>query len=128
MNFTPEQRAIRQWLSKPAPWSDACGCMGPLENQPRCPCAMGYVEEVDGKWYEITEHRSPDGITHTATYIGDVGKPIDPVKEDCIKILKKADTETFSSRVHAIKLHRALTGSSLKVAVDQINEWVKELS
>ena len=67
--MTNEQAAIRQWLSKPAPYFDACGCMGPQDGKPRCPCRMQMVEQVDGEWYEITEHRSPDGITHTAEKI-----------------------------------------------------------
>lgn len=67
-----EQTAIRQWLSKPEPYFGACGCMGPRWGQPLCPCEMKMVEEVNGKWYQIKEHRSPDGITHTAEYIGDV--------------------------------------------------------
>jgi hypothetical protein len=68
--MTNEQIAIRQWLSKPGPYFDACGCMGPQGNMPRCPCGMKMVEKVDGSWYEIKEHRSPDGITHTAEKIG----------------------------------------------------------
>lgn len=67
--MTNEQIAIRQWLSKPAPYFDACACRGPQEGYPRCPCRMLKVEKVDGAWYEITEHRSPDGITHTAEKI-----------------------------------------------------------
>lgn len=62
-----EQLAIRKWLSKPAPYFDACGCMGALEGDPVCPCRMKMVEKIEGIYYEITEHRSPEGITHTAT-------------------------------------------------------------
>lgn len=67
--MTNEQIAIQQWLSKPAPWWDACGCVGPQGDMPRCPCKMKMVEQVDGGWYEITEHRSQDGIIHTAKKI-----------------------------------------------------------
>ena len=70
--LSPERRAIRQWLSKPAPFDMPCGCMGPQEDQPKCPCAMAYVETVDGEYYQIVEHRSPDGITHSAINLGRV--------------------------------------------------------
>jgi hypothetical protein len=43
--------------------------------KPVCPCAMAYVEEVNGFFYMIIEHRSPDGITHTAKNLGPVGGP-----------------------------------------------------
>lgn len=152
MEYTAEQKAIRQFLSKPAPYGSACGCMGPqsigpeksdifqltinfeenrleaiklihnyfkislaeakdkleknnvfdfeydfqykrLEEKlieknikytikenpsmryPVCPCAMSYVEEVDGQFYKIIENRSPDGITHQAILLGPVGGP-----------------------------------------------------
>jgi ribosomal protein L7/L12 len=153
--YTPQQRAIRQWLSKPAPNYGGCGCMGPqrldgkwdhesvdadiniysmgdtpikvvqvlradmgmtlfdakklldakrglLEKvvnaekvdsniraaggvcqiitpisnlEPECPCEMRTVEVVDGVYYKIIEHRSPDGITHEAFEIGPIGGP-----------------------------------------------------
>lgn len=156
--YTPEQQAIRLFLSKPAPYNSACGCMGQqkmpsnqlnsfsfnqyevtldknfidrgfvilllrnfynttlfeakkrldadvpfgfnefyelvkftmrLKNSdipfsitenpsglyPVCPCAMQYVMEVDRVFYQIKEHRSPDGITHTAVELGPVGGP-----------------------------------------------------
>lgn len=148
--MTPEQRAIRQWLSKPYPTSSACACLGPLSHgessitihasrakfitmkilvnylskyasmgeleefvngkpikqsswwideylfkqlsstllnngvtltyvpltyDPVCACAMAFVEEVDGSYYKISEHRSPDGVTHTAKLLGPVGGP-----------------------------------------------------
>lgn len=155
-NYTSEQRAIRQHLSKPEPYSSACGCMGPqrldektswdpytkqlritnvgenhikiakvirseiscgldevfqyLSNDtmsievpihkfkdlqqrltdagakyeivipisnlyPLCPCQMKYVEEVDGVFYRIITHRSPDGITHSTEELGPRGGP-----------------------------------------------------
>ena len=61
-----EQIAIRQWLSKPAPYFGACGCMGPQNGEPFCPCKMRMVEKVNGDYYLIKEHRSPEGITHSA--------------------------------------------------------------
>lgn len=64
--------AIREHLSKPRPESYPCGCIGPQNGQPECPCLMQWVEIVDGKYYRINEVRSPDGIRLDATYIGDV--------------------------------------------------------
>ncbi len=153
MSTTPEQQAIQTFLSKPAPYGSACGCLGPqlidhsvesnhhyivktvnvpdrlaamkvirqycklslqdtrtaLEanrfkfdydlqvktftkalaetgcttevesvgnsRYPVCPCAMLYVSEVEGRFYRVDEHRSPDGIAHTATDLGPVGGP-----------------------------------------------------
>lgn len=74
--MTNEQIAIRQHLSKARPESEACGCMGPQWGQPLCPCRMNWVEEVNGKYYQIHEHRSLDGVTHTAEYLCDVGEPL----------------------------------------------------
>lgn len=89
--MTPEQQAIRQHLSKPAPTHDACGCLGPqalpgqpknigtnwdeIKRYPACPCSMSYYEIVEGNFYRIETHRSPDGITHSATLYGPVGGP-----------------------------------------------------
>lgn len=59
-------QAVKQWLSKPAPYQSACGCMGPLPGEPLCPCAMKWVENVDGFWYKITERRSSNGVSFSA--------------------------------------------------------------
>jgi hypothetical protein len=67
--MTNEQIAIKQWLSKPEPYFGACGCLGPRDGEPFCRCRMKMVEKVDSKWYLITEHRSPEGITHTAELV-----------------------------------------------------------
>jgi hypothetical protein len=64
-----EQIAIEQWLSKPAPRIVPCGCLGPRKGEPDCPCAMQWIEKVDGSWYRIHEHRSTNGITHSAERI-----------------------------------------------------------
>lgn len=74
MTISNEQQAIRNWLSKPAPMDLPCGCMGPMGGQPVCPCAMARVEVVDGKYYKIHEHRSADGITHSAEFLCEVGE------------------------------------------------------
>ena len=67
---TQEERAIRQWLSKPYPMSHACACIGRREpTDPVCGCAMAWVEKIDGHFFQIKEHRSPDGVTHSAEEI-----------------------------------------------------------
>lgn len=156
MSYTPEELAIRQYLSKPLSGGYACGCVGtqPIKNDdeialnfelkiksydnnkrkeviqairqytglpliesrehldqknvfgfedqhycsqlknqleavgvqceviknevllyPYCPCAMQKVMEVEGNFYEVTENRSPDGVTHKAQLLGPVGGP-----------------------------------------------------
>jgi hypothetical protein len=62
-----EEIAIKQHLSKPRPYADACGCMGPQGDDPDCPCAMPWYEKVNGDWYKISEERSEDGIKLKAT-------------------------------------------------------------
>jgi hypothetical protein len=95
-NVTPEQKAIRQHLSKPEPCLGMCGCMGPMalpgqpqcdgknwdqiKREPLCPCAMSYVEIVDDQYYRINTNRSADGITHSATLLGPIGGPYMNVK------------------------------------------------
>jgi hypothetical protein len=59
-------QAMKQWLSKPAPYPMLCGCTGPTRGEPFCPCAMRWVENVDGVWYKITEHRSSNGLSYSA--------------------------------------------------------------
>lgn len=50
--MTNEQIAIRQWLSKPAPYYDACACRGPQDGYPHCPCIMPKVEKVEVHYFE----------------------------------------------------------------------------
>lgn len=45
------------------------------ELEPYCACAMAWVEVVDSHYYRIDEHRSPDGVTHTAKHIGHIAGP-----------------------------------------------------
>ena len=33
----------------------ACGCMGPQNGEPVCPCAMKYVKIVDGHYIQVTD-------------------------------------------------------------------------
>ena len=64
-----EEIAIKQHLSKPRPYSSACGCLGPQDDDPACPCAMQWYEKVDSDWYRIDEERSEDGIKLKATKV-----------------------------------------------------------
>lgn len=95
--MTPEQQALYNFLSKPAPALNACGCMGPqllpgetttgadgytdlalyatAKRYPVCPCAMQFVEEVEGRYYAIEEHRAGGRIEHIVTDLGPVGGP-----------------------------------------------------
>lgn len=69
LEWSKKRQAIRQWLSKPYPQNGACGCMGPRDGEPACPCAMAWHEKVGDDWYIITETRTPDGVTHDATKV-----------------------------------------------------------
>lgn len=50
-----QQTAINRWIHNPdRGFAAPCGCLGPREGQPACPCDMRerYVE-VDGYYYEV---------------------------------------------------------------------------
>jgi hypothetical protein len=36
--------------------SRACGCMGPQNGQPRCPCMMQNLRQINGCWVEVIDH------------------------------------------------------------------------
>lgn len=36
-------------------YSRACNCIGPQKGQPRCPCMMRGVQEVDGRYVKIED-------------------------------------------------------------------------
>lgn len=36
--------------------TNACGCIGPQNGQPRCPCMKQNMRQVDGRWVEIIDH------------------------------------------------------------------------
>jgi hypothetical protein len=65
--MTNEEIAIQQHLSKPRPYSMPCGCLGSQGDDPKCPCAMEWCEQVSGIWYVISENRCSTGIDLTAT-------------------------------------------------------------
>ena len=64
-----EEIAIKQHLSKPRPYISACGCLGPRDGDPDCPCAMQWYEKVNGNWYRINEERIENGIKLKATKV-----------------------------------------------------------
>lgn len=80
-----EEKAIRQFTSKPSPTPSICACMGPqplpgeedkpyleAKRTPVCGCAMQWVEEVDGYFYRVLPDYQGG---HTATLLGPVGGP-----------------------------------------------------
>lgn len=52
----PEQYNTMSAGAGQASQSRACGCVGPQNGQPRCPCMMRNVKEVDGRWVEVIDH------------------------------------------------------------------------
>jgi hypothetical protein len=49
--------------------------VNPTGYYPVCPCAMSYVSEVEGNFYQVHTHRSHNGITYTTELLGPVGGP-----------------------------------------------------
>lgn len=69
--------AIRQWLEKPLPTPFACACLGKIKStDPVCACAMAYVEDAAGIYYELDIERSPDGLKVVAERVP-AGKRVD---------------------------------------------------
>lgn len=33
-----------------------CGCIGPQNGEPLCPCRMRGVRQIDGRWVETIDH------------------------------------------------------------------------
>jgi hypothetical protein len=64
---TPEQRAITAWLQKRYDNRDrwfsggACGCLGPMDGEPLCPCMTMYAVKVEDGWFKVTELYTPTG-------------------------------------------------------------------
>ena len=61
-----EMQAIKQYLAKPAPIPTPCGCIGPQGDDPVCPCAMRFVENVNGKYYQISRMREENRARYSA--------------------------------------------------------------
>lgn len=36
--------------------SRMCGCIGPQDGNPRCPCMMQNMRQVNGRWVEVIDH------------------------------------------------------------------------
>ena len=147
--MTPEQQAIRQFLSRSAPTNYACGCMGeqllselaivsdfrydiwpynPNDREPLCSCAMKYAELVDGIYYQISEQRSPDGITHEAKVLGPVGGPyntpkygIDTGESHIVKIHKKTAAERIQELKGVVPVKK-IADLSLEKRVELANQ------
>lgn len=34
----------------------ACGCIGPQNGNPKCPCMMQNMRQVNGRWIETIDH------------------------------------------------------------------------
>ena len=45
------RQAIAREICKGQQWS-ACGCIGPQNGEPRCPCAMRGVIKRNGQWVQ----------------------------------------------------------------------------
>lgn len=69
-----QRTAIHQWINNPdRGFAVPCGCLGPRDSQPACPCAMKerYVE-VDGYYYEIHRDVVNNEVVLKATNRGQV--------------------------------------------------------
>lgn len=129
--YTPEQQAIRQWLSKPYPMNGGCCCVGPRDNDPVCPCAMQFVERVGDFFYKVEEHRCPDGVTHTAKIIAEVGQAL-TFEERLMRELNEKVKEVNNTKgfTFAVKEYRSLMCArfnitpTLKQAVDHVRAMV----
>lgn len=85
----PQTKAVEQFNAKAQPSINLCGCMGQmvlpgqpqctgdnwdeLKRYPVCPCAMQWVEEVDGSFYRIQVDETGAGVD--AVCLGPVGGP-----------------------------------------------------
>lgn len=59
-----ERQAVRRFVArKDSIFSVPCGCLGPINGEPLCPCAMKYVEEVNGVYYRVTSVLNEDGMS-----------------------------------------------------------------
>lgn len=34
----------------------SCFCIGPQNGQPKCPCMMVNMRQIDGRWVEVIDH------------------------------------------------------------------------
>lgn len=55
MSMSNEEIAVAQFTKRPfLPRSDACGCLGPKNGEPLCPCRMAWTERVNGVLFAIS--------------------------------------------------------------------------
>lgn len=86
-----EEIAVRQFIARYVPSSNACGCMGPqalpgepqcdgtnwdaIKRYPACPCRMDFYEIVAGSFYRIVSEKKETSIEYRAYCVGPVGGP-----------------------------------------------------
>ena len=89
---------------------------------------------VDDKWYLITEHRSPDGITHTAELVVTAADlSLEPIETQCNHYLDELKKEGFDMFVATSKLAKKFNISSVEarkillswLKTEAHNEWMK---
>lgn len=51
------------------PTTHACGCIGPQNGDPVCPCRMRSMQQVNGRWVEQIDH-GPVRSTHASELAG----------------------------------------------------------
>lgn len=97
----------------------------PGDHEPACRCAMQYVELVNGVYYRIYEHRSPDGITHTAFCLGPRGGPYtldqygrEPKPEEP----KPEPKKTSADRIAELQAKERGTRPVIKIALLPLDE------
>lgn len=44
------------YVHTPSSDARACGCIGPQNGQPRCPCMMRGMRQINGRWVEVIDH------------------------------------------------------------------------
>jgi len=88
----------------------ACGCMGPRDGEPVCPCEMRYVRVVDGHYIKVT----------------DLGKVGDPAFSSSTKV--DVIITGYNDKIKAIGIVRKLAGINLAEAKRLIENLPAKLS
>lgn len=63
MEISKEKQAIQEWLKRPEPECVPCGCLGPRNGEPVCPCEMKWVVQIEGEYFQIHRLRTEDGYS-----------------------------------------------------------------
>lgn len=48
--------ALNGWTHPSPSQSHSCGCIGPQNGKPLCPCRMRSVQVKDGRYVEVIDH------------------------------------------------------------------------